>query len=276
MKKRIILSVTGAFLVSCAIVTGRADTPPAPTPGTPTTLPTTQPLPSAQEVIDRYIDVTGGKEAYASLKSRHLEADYVIADLGMRGKMTAFIRADGKAKFTVNLPNFGDVTQGMNDGVIWANDQTNGPRILSGKEADAVRSSLTLSPEISLKEYESATVTHLVELNGTPAYKMVLRNAVIDANETRYYDVKSGLLLRTDNVMPFQGGQIEMTTRFSDYEDAMPIRVAMKMRQSTVGISPEQQTTKVEHNVEIADEVFALPPEIVELQKHLATTQPKP
>ena len=33
------------------------------------------------------------------------------------------------------------------------------------------------------------------------------------------------------------------------------------------GVSPEQSFAKVEHNVELPDAPFALPPEILELQK---------
>ncbi len=48
----------------------------------------------------------------------------------------------------------------------------------------------------------------------------------------------------------------------------------MKIRQSMSGLSPEQINTKVQHNIEIPDEVFAMPTDVVELLSHRAATQP--
>src|SRR4051812_18033154 len=58
-------------------------------PSTTTTGPaTTQAaLPTPAEVIARYVSVTGGADAYASLKSRRASGTFNLPDLGIAGKL---------------------------------------------------------------------------------------------------------------------------------------------------------------------------------------------
>lgn len=237
---------------------------------------TTGPLPSAVQVLEHYIAVTGGREAYASVTSRHIEADYLLADLGVTGKLVADVRADGNARQTITIPELDTFSEGITGDIAWSTSQTNGPRILEGAEAISLRQSLALNPELTLDNYASAEVTDIADVNGVPCYRMVLTQANAASTETRYYDVNSGYLVRRDNTVPNADGSISITTRFGDYEDAPPIRIAMKVRQSMSGLSPEQVVTRVVHNEPIPDARFELPAEVSELLKRRAASQPTP
>ena len=239
---------------------------------------TTQPattraaLPTAQEVIDRYIEATGGKAAYASLKTRRAEGTFSMADLGVEAKMTVLLRSDECAVVTIDVPNLGTFRQGMADGIVWTIRPTDGPRILTGAEAAATARTLRMDSETNLNSYRDAQVVDVVALNGRAAYRMQL-TAVADTLETRFYDVETGLLVRTIGKTGSALGDITVSSNFTDYEDAPPIRLPMKVQQMLPGASPESAMTKVEHNVDIPDAAFALPAEIVELQKQHAATQ---
>lgn len=252
-----------ALFASLLLLAGivSAQSTPIPMPAT-----TQAALPTAQQVIDRYIDATGGKEAYTSLTSRRATGTFAMADLGIEGKMTVLIRADGNAAVTIDIPTLGTIRQGVFNGIVWTIHPTQGPRILSGDEAEMTKRSLTLSPEISLGGYRDARVTDVVALNGRPSYRMVLTSDN-GTMETRLYDVESGLLVRTIGRSDSALGELTITSNFTDYEDAAPIRMPMKVQQMLPGASPESAMTKVEHNVELPDALFALPAEIVELQR---------
>jgi hypothetical protein len=259
------------FLISCLICSLAA--------AQPSTEPTTQPattrsaLPSAQEVIDRYIEATGGKAAYESLKTRRAEGTFSMADLGVEAKMTVLLRSDDRAIVTIEVPNVGTFRQGMGDGIVWTIRPTDGPRILTGAEAAATARTLRMDSEINLDGYRDAKVLDVVSLNGRAAYRMQL-TALADTLETRFYDVDSRLLVRTIGKTGSALGEITVSSNFTDYEDVPPIRMPMKVQQMLPGASPESAMTRVEHNVEIPDEAFALPAEIVELRKQQAATQP--
>jgi hypothetical protein len=267
-----VLPLCGLIALADVSVTPTFD--PSTTPTTTQAAATTQALPTAQQLIDRFIEVTGGLDAYASIVSRHVEADYEMADLGVTGKLVADIRNDGNARQTITVPNLDSFVEGITGETAWSTSQTGGPRILTGLEAQLLRQSLSFAPEASLDPYRSATVNEVIELNGVPCYKMVLTPKAIDTVETRYYDIKTGYLIRRDGSVLTSEGSISIITRYGDYEDAPPIRMAMKIRQSMSGLSPEQVITRVRHNVEMPDELFALPADVLELQTHRPTTKP--
>jgi zinc protease len=257
------LSMTAALL---------ADGPMTAEPATsPTTIAATLPatLPTARQVIDQYVAVTGGAQAYADLKSRRAAGTVSIADQGIEGAIDIALRSDEKAAVSITLKDLGTVRQGMNGGVVWQIHPITGPKIFEGEEAESNRRSMLLGAEASLDGYAKADVVEIVDLNGRPAYRMVL-STPSGATETRLYDIESGLLVRTLAKLDSSVGEMMVTSLFTDYEDAPPIRMPMKLRQQLPGLSPESVMTKVEHNVELPDELFALPPEIVELQKQLA------
>lgn len=267
------------MVVVTLVAVAVADEPTSQPTSQPSTAPATMPattrvaLPSAQEVMDRYIAATGGRAAYESLTSRRAEGTFSMADLGVEGKMTVLIRRDGNAVVSIDIPKVGTIREGVTSGVAWSLHPTQGPRILKGDEADVMRRSLELSPGISLDGYTDPHVTDVVSLNGRPSYRMLLGSAT-GTTETRLYDVESGLLVRTIGKSDSPLGELTITSNFTDYEDAPPIRMPMKVQQMLPGASPESAMTKVEHNVELPDALFALPPEIVELQKQQAATQP--
>ena len=223
-------------------------------------------LPTPSEVIARYVSVTGGADAYASLKSRRASGSFNLPDLGITGTLTALLRSDGRALVTIDVPGIGVVRQGMSEGVVWSIHPTEGPKLLTGIEADTTRRALAIAPEITLDGYKESKVAGLADVNGRPSFQLDLV-ADTGVRETRFYDAESGLLVKSIGVVTSGAGELVVTTFYTDYEDAPPIRMPMKVRQSMSGVSPEQAYAKVEHNVELPDALFALPPEIVELQK---------
>jgi len=48
------------------------------------------PLPSAESVLDRYVQVTGGKQAYAKRKSEIAHGTLVYTALGIKGTITRY------------------------------------------------------------------------------------------------------------------------------------------------------------------------------------------
>ena len=248
-----------------------AQTAPAPT-AVPTTAHATSQaaLPTPAEVIARYVAVTGGEAAFASLTSRRAVGTFALPDLGITGGVTTLLRADGHALITIDVPGIGVVKQGMSDGIVWSLHPTDAPTMVGGGAAHTSRRSFALAPETTLVGYRDVSIVGRVDVNGRPSYEMTL---VSDAGvrETRFYDVETGLLVKSIGVLASDAGELTVTTFYSDYEDAAPIRVPMKVRQTMSGVSPEQTMAKVEHNVDLPDALFALPPEIVALR---AATQP--
>jgi hypothetical protein len=227
-------------------------------------------IPTPQQIVDRYVDATGGRAAYDALRSRRASGSFALPDLGIKGTISQLIRSDGNAVVTIDVPGIGIVRQGVTNGVAWAIHPTDGPKLLTGTEAETTRRSLTLAPETSLDGYDKQSVTGISDVNGRPAYELALSMGEA-VRETRFYDVETSLLVKSVGVVNSPAGELTVTTFYTDYEDAAPIRMPMKVRQTMSGVSPEQMIEKVEHNVELPDTLFALPAEIEALR---AATRP--
>lgn len=261
------LLVVTALLAASAITAFADDTRPF-----PATTRTSATLPTAAEVIDRYIAVTGGIESHRAVRSRQASGLYVMPDLGLEGSAQVAARSDGAALLVIDLPRIGTIRQGVTaDGIVWSTHPSDGPRLLTDDEAAGVRRTLSLDPNITLDGYRNVDVVDLVPLNGRPSYRMDL-TSMTGVREQRFFDVESGLLVRTLATTPatrpsLLPGGITVATFFSDYADVPPIRLPLRVRQGIAGLSPELILKRVEHNVDLPDDLFAPPAEVKALMK---------
>jgi hypothetical protein len=227
--------------------------------------PTTAPavatdLPTAEAVLAKYVAATGGQAAYDSIKSRAAEATMTLKEMGLNATIS-IRQKPGKAIIVTNIPGIGESKVGMVDKVIWANDQMQGPRLITGAEADSMIAQLDLSEKIDFSRYESSKIVGIENVGGSDAYKMEMVNKS-GQPETRFYDVASGLLVKQINIAASPMGELQVESIMSDYQDTKPIKTAMKTVQKMQGMTPEMSTTKIEHNVEIDDAIFAVPAEV--------------
>ena len=263
-----------ALSVAAAAVVVRADDAPPP----PATSRPTQPLPTTLAVLDRYLDVTGGAAAHASVRGRRSTGLFVMPDLGVEGTLEWLSRGDGPATLRIDLPGIGTVRQGVTlDGITWTMHPTDGPRLLSGDEAAAVRRSLRMESAFDVRGYRDIRISDVVSLNDRPAYRMRLIGPD-DIREQRFFDVESGLLVRTIVTIPPATGPttspvdgLAVSTFFGDYADVPPIRVPLRIRQGAAGLSPELILRRVELNVDLPDAAFDLPAELAPA----STTRPR-
>src|SRR4051812_28497678 len=101
-----------------------------------------QDLPKAEKILDRYIEVTGGKAVYEMRKSEVSVAKLEIPAQGIKGTMTAYAAAPDKIFTTMEIEGVGKIEAGAANGLAWENSFFQGPRIREGIErADTMRDS---------------------------------------------------------------------------------------------------------------------------------------
>jgi hypothetical protein len=268
MRRRLLASLLAC---ACVAVAAYADEPHL----LPATTSTSATLPTAVAVMDRFVAVTGGAAAHASIRTRRATGQFIMPDLGVDGTFEHLARRDGAARLTIDLPNLGVSRQGVSaGGVVWSVDATDGPRVLHGDEAAGVKRALAIEPDLSLDGYASVRVVDVVDLNGHAAYRMDLLDR-LGVREQRFFDVETGLLVRTVAQTPAtrpasrpatttasELDAMAVATYFSDYNDVPPVRVPMRIRQAAFGLSPELVVKHVEDNVELPDALFEPPAEV--------------
>jgi hypothetical protein len=151
-------------------------------------------LPTAGQVLDRYVQVTGGRSAW---KSKEIETDDIEGRTldGTRVvlRATVTISRKGDSLSTIRIPQNG--SEGIFNGVAWALTRFSGPRIKTGTERnEAIRDSHILEEADWRSWYPNAKVEGVETVGSRRCYKVALHPA--GTEKTEWFDVTSGLLVR--------------------------------------------------------------------------------
>ena len=93
-----------------------------------------QGLPKGETLLDKYITVTGGKEAYEKCKNRLTKGTMEIVGAGIKGEVTIYQARPNKMYLEVNFQGLGKVEQGTDGQTVWERSAITGPRVLQGEE----------------------------------------------------------------------------------------------------------------------------------------------
>ena len=226
-----------------------------------------QGLPKGEELLDKYIEVTGGKAAYEKFKNRLTKGTVEIAGLGVKGSVTIAQAAPSLMVMEMNLEGLGKFTSGCDGTTVWELNPITGPRIKTGKErATGLRSALFNSDVDWRKIYAKADTAGEEAVDGNPAYK-VLATTTDGDGVTKFFDKTSGLLIKTIMTVETPQGKIETTNLVSDYQKhdgiVQPHRVLTKVLTTEFVIT----VNSIENNVTFPPDRFALPDPIKSLGK---------
>ena len=242
-----------------------------------------QALPSGKEVLDRYIDVTGGRAAYEKVKSRVTKTTLELPAQNIKGDMTMYQQAPNKGYIETVIPSVGKVEQGYDGAIAWEKSAMMGSRVLEGQEKESLVRNLTIGADLEPEKfYEKIETVGEEQVDGKPAYKVQLTTPG-GATETRYYDKASGLMIKFDAAPKTQMGEIQVTSTPSDYQVLGGIKMPKKVTQNMMGQTITLTINDVQHNVDIPAEKFQVPADVKALAEKGAgagagagpTTQPK-
>jgi hypothetical protein len=230
-----------------------------------------QGTPSAQSVLDRYIEVTGGQSAYEKVKTMTATGTMEITGQNVRGDVRMY-RADGSKYYqVVELPGIGKQEDGSNGAVVW--DKTVlGPRIKTGAEkflATCARGALSEYGRGALEKdscYSKVDYVGTETLNGKAVHRLRLTPKE-GKPEEHFFEKDTGLLLMTRMVLPSPMGEIPITTTVMEYRKVEGITTPVKLKNEMGAVAMVLAFNSVKFNEAIPEAMFALPPEIAALAK---------
>ncbi len=234
-----------------------------------------QDLPSADQVINHFIEATGGRAAWEARHSQVEHGTFEFAKLGVKGTITIYEAAPDKNLAIVELPAIGKLETGSNGAVAWENSAIQGPRVKQGAErADTIREAAFNAPLYWQKLYAKGETTGSEMVEGHDCYKIVLTPK--EGNPlTEYYDKKSGLLVKTTSTITSQIGDVNAEVVYDDYRKDGDLLSAHKVLNRAAQQEFVVQIESVEINPEIPKDRFEPPAEIKALLgKETATTTP--
>ena len=231
---------------------------------TPAQAPASDALPTADQILERYVEVTGGQAEYEARTSEITHATVTFTSVGIQGELTEYA-ADGNYRSSLELPGLGTQTMGVSDGIAWETSDLLGPRIKEGVErADAVREAIMNEPIWWRETYQEVSVSGIRDSGGEPCYEVVMVPAE-GAAIRRCYSVESGLALETATKAMTQMGELDSVAQMSEYKDFGGILAPSRILENAAGQQLEILIQSVDVNQDIPDEVFALPEDVAAL-----------
>src|SRR5947209_4992972 len=222
--------------------------------------PPAEPLPTVDQVLDKFVQAIGGKAAYEKLHNREMRGIQVVTG-GTEIPLETYQAAPNKVVTILTTPKQGVITTGYNGTVGWTKNQR-GQRELAGAQLDLMRRAADFYGDVHLKElYPDLRVVGRSRLGDREVY--VLSSKVSDTRTERlYFDAQTGLLLRIQGITQTMLARIPDQTDFEDYRDVDGVKLPFTIRLS--GINPQndwmRKYTEIKHNVTVDESKFNPPP----------------
>ena len=229
-------------------------------------------LPAAKEVVEKYVEATGGADALKSIKNRVVKGKMMIKEAGIGGAITTMSARGGKGYTEVEITGIGTEKQGSDGTTFWSQSQFTGTRILEGAERDQYVKENDFESDLNPEKYFTEMKVTGVEKVGEEDCYRVEKTKKSGDKQVDFYSVASGLMTKSVNTIASPVGKMEIVTTVSDYRKVGDLTVSFKSEQKLPNNMTQLITIEsVDLNTEIEDSKFALPEEIQKLKDKAAT-----
>jgi photosynthetic reaction center cytochrome c subunit len=224
-------------------------------------------LPTAQEVIAKYLSVVGANRK-----------DILSQAIVMRGTVERVERAkaSGPTEIVFKQPNKVRMTETLTAGVVtrWWNGTTawiqsgRGLVLVMGESLKAMKATPTTSiasdglfSPIKIPDSSSrATLVGVARINDRESYQLVIEDSSTQSIQL-FFDVESGLLLRRVNVTNTMLGPLNVQWDFSDYRYVSGIKLPFLIRTSDVSSydTVVRRFSEIKIDSSVSENVFDTP-----------------
>ena len=245
-----------AFLEQAAGPLAESAAPQAPTDNDESSLPT------GADVLDRFVEATGGREAYASVQNRVLTGTLEFVGMGIQSKVQSWQVAPNKFYTLRNTEGLGPVEEGCDGEVVWSSSLTQGPEVARGALRAFKLRSFRFNADCHWRElYDHVVCTGTETVAQIECYK-VIKYPVEGYPETAYYALKSGLLVGTELTVPTPMGDIPTQSFYSNYRRVGDLLVPFREVIRTMGREQRMDYDAIVYDGEIPQGCFDLPQDI--------------
>lgn len=222
-------------------------------------------LPKADAIMDRYVEVTGGKALYEKRRSEVMVVEMEFVGKGIKGTLTRYSDVSNNAYSTGQIEGVGKLEEGVYNGQAWENSAMMGPRLKSGVEnADAVRESM-FNSSLNWHKLYKAEVAGIEKENNEDCYKVILTPLGEGKPQTMYMSKKTGYMVKTKRTAVSAMGEIPIDATASEYKPFDGILYPSKIVQNVMGNEISLTMVSLKSNEDIPKSRFEPPAEIKKL-----------
>jgi hypothetical protein len=221
-----------------------------------------QQLPPAKQLVDRYVEATGGRDAYMKHKSRTTEIEIEMPAMGMKMPMRMVQAAPNRMLTEAQMPGgAGTMRSGYDGSVGWQINPMAGPALMSGAELEQAVQQAEFYGTLNYdKLYQTMETVERTEIGGRPCYrvKLVTRTG---RDTWQCFDTETGLMVATGGKQESQMGTLDVTTLLGDYKEFDGVRMPTRATAQMMGQQMVTTVKSVSH-APVDASAFALPAEI--------------
>jgi hypothetical protein len=215
------------------------------------------PLPGVDEILERYVQAVGGRQAIERVTSRVWKGSRVGAD-GVLVPEEVYAKAPNKLLTVTSYPN--QVFRTGFDGTGGWAMSSQGARALNEGLLAQLRREAEFYKETRLKEmYPKMFVLGRAAVGEREAYVVEATPADGGSPERLFFDVQTGLLVRKYSEAKTALGQFPTQTDYEDYRDVDGVRLPFTIRWAIPGRAWGRKVTEVKQNVPLDDAQFDPP-----------------
>ena len=269
MKYRLLLALSAASLFSllCFPATSVFAQSGAPTLATP---PTTNklyaPLPAgltAEKILDRFLQVSGGKDASAKVKTTCQKGIMSLAVQNLKGDFELYMKQPNRFYTAQTFEGIGKTEVGFDGKIAWSKDPINGIRLLQGSEMAQLKRQIESESKRGSDwrtAYKKVEALGVRKVDGKDAYAIRLTPATGNGKPiVQYFSPETGLLVRLDMIQQGAQGTFPIESYFSDYRTVDGQKIPFLVRQKVAAAEIVTTITEVKNNLSIPDSKFAKP-----------------
>ncbi|HVP00381.1 MAG TPA: hypothetical protein VMT15_20055 [Bryobacteraceae bacterium] len=195
----------------------------------------TEALPKPETILDRYVEVTGGKAAYEKRKNALETGTLEYKAQGLKGSVTRYSAEPAEEYSVIEIDGVGKIEAGIDNGIAWEKSAILGPRIKSGAERVQTLREATFNASLHWRELFPKVETAGTEtIDGELCYKVVLTPK--EGNpETMFFEKKSGLAVKTMTVAATQMGDVPFEATSAEYKTFGGVTIPTKITQKVSG-----------------------------------------
>ena len=229
-------------------------------------------LPNAVGLVDRFIELTGGKSAYEAVKTESMKADVTFKGAGLKGQTVTYMARGGKQYTSFDLPGAGKFESGSDGATAWERSVILGPRLVPKSQAGGGMTGVGPDQVLNwTNAYGTMETVSKEEVNGAPCYlvKMTPKQGG-EGGSSMCFDAQTGYLVKLTTMVKTQMGQMSFDCILSDYRQDGPLKNPHHLETKAAGQPISIDVTETVVNGPVPDGIFELPNDVRALKEKQA------
>jgi len=216
----------------------------------------------AEAILEKYIEATGGREAYAKLQNRVSEGTIEFVRKAVKVPVSTYEARPNRKYVLFETKRRGRTEEGTDGEIAWQKSDVLGPRIRDGKQNEATLRDATFNRTVHWREiFTSVEYAGEETVNDQPADRVILRREGGES-EVWYFDQATHNLVRQDMTAAAPGREMPIKVFLSDYREVDGIKYPFVATQESMDREIRVVRESVKHNVDIPPDRFKLPDDV--------------